>query len=36
VGCNFGVFQGIFPGAMKIQGFLGLPGLVGHPVISRS
>jgi len=31
---NFRVFQGIFPGAKKIQGFSGsyrFPGFVGHP-----
>ena len=28
VSCNFRVFQGMFPGANKIQG---LPGFVGHP-----
>ena len=32
VGCNFRVFQGIIPGAKKIQDFQGLPRFVGHPV----
>ena len=31
VGCNFRVFQGIFPGANNIKGFQALPGFVGHP-----
>ena len=31
VGCNFRVFQGICPGANKIQGFQGLRGFFGHP-----